>query len=96
MEIILDINSFAVKGHSDSCRLTVENQIGFLDLAVMDFYLTRVSAMAAPSETLHTMKEMGFLEEVRSKSAILLGSYSCFSGPSKISAVRGLEHDDWD
>lgn len=48
-------------------------------------------AMAAALETLHIMKEMGFLEEVRSKSAILLEQLQlAFQDHPKISAVRGL------
>ena len=48
-------------------------------------------AMAAALETLHIMKETGFLEEVRSKSAILLEQLQlAFQDHPKISAVRGL------
>ena len=48
-------------------------------------------AMAAALETLHIMKEMGFLEEVRSKSAILMEQLQlAFQDHPKISAVRGL------
>ena len=48
-------------------------------------------AMAAALETLHIMKEAGFLEEVRSKSAILLEQLRlAFQDHPKISAVRGL------
>ena len=48
-------------------------------------------AMAAALETLHIMKEAGFLEEVRSKSAILLEQLQlAFKDHPKISAVRGL------
>ena len=48
-------------------------------------------AMAAALETLHIMKEMGFLEEVRSKSTILLEQLQlAFQDHPKISAVRGL------
>ena len=48
-------------------------------------------AMAAALETLHIMKEAGFLEEVRSKSAILLEQLQlAFQNHPKISAVRGL------
>jgi len=48
-------------------------------------------AMAAALETLHIMKEVGFLEEVRSKSAILLEQLQlAFQNHPKISAVRGL------
>ena len=48
-------------------------------------------AMAAALETLHIMKEVGFLEEVRSKSAILLEQLQlAFQDHPKISAVRGL------
>ena len=48
-------------------------------------------AMAAALETLHIMKEAGFLEEVRSKSAILLEQLQlAFQDHQKISAVRGL------
>ena len=48
-------------------------------------------AMAAALETLHIMKEMGFLEEVRSKSAILLEQLQlAFQDHPKISTVRGL------
>ena len=48
-------------------------------------------AMAAALETLHTMKEAGFMEEVRSKSAILLEQLQfAFQDHPKISAVRGL------
>ncbi|KJQ59128.1 acetylornithine transaminase [Streptococcus gordonii] len=48
-------------------------------------------AMAAALETLHIMKDMGFLEEVRSKSAILLEQLRlAFQDHPKISAVRGL------
>ncbi len=52
--------------------------------------------MAAALENLAYYERMGFLEEVRSKSAKLTGAATaCFSGPSKISAVRGLRRD-WD
>ena len=48
-------------------------------------------AMAAALETLHIMKEAGFLEEVSSKSAILLEQLQlAFQDHPKISAVRGL------
>ena len=48
-------------------------------------------AMAAALETLHIMKEAGFMEEVRSKSAILLEQLQlAFKDHPKISAVRGL------
>ena len=48
-------------------------------------------AMAAALEILHTMKEAGFMEEVRSKSAILLEQLQfAFQDHPKISAVRGL------
>ena len=48
-------------------------------------------AMAAALETLHIMKEAGFLEEVRSKSDILLEQLQlAFQNHPKISAVRGL------
>ena len=48
-------------------------------------------AMAAALETLHIIKEAGFMEEVRSKSAILLEQLQlAFQGHPKISAVRGL------
>jgi len=48
-------------------------------------------AMAAALETLHIMKEADFLEEVRSKSAILLEQLQlAFQDHPKISAVRGL------
>ena len=48
-------------------------------------------AMAAALETLHIMKEAGFLEEVRSKSAILMEQLQlAFQNHPKISAVRGL------
>ena len=48
-------------------------------------------AMAAALETLHIMKEAGFLEEVRSKSDILLEQLQlAFQEHPKISAVRGL------
>ena len=48
-------------------------------------------AMAAALETLHIMKEAGFLEEVRSKSAILMEQLQlAFQDYPKISAVRGL------
>ena len=48
-------------------------------------------AMAAALETLHIMKEAGFLEEVRSNSAILLEQLQlAFQDHPKISAVRGL------
>lgn len=48
-------------------------------------------AMAAALETLHIMKETGFLEEVRSKSAILLEQLQlAFQDHPNISAVRGL------
>lgn len=48
-------------------------------------------AMAAALETLHIMKETGFLEEVRSKSTILLEQLQlAFKDHPKISAVRGL------
>ncbi|WP_295506794.1 acetylornithine transaminase [uncultured Streptococcus sp.] len=47
--------------------------------------------MAAALETLHIMKEAGFLEEVRSKSDILLEQLQlAFQDHPKISAVRGL------
>ena len=48
-------------------------------------------AMAAALETLHIMKGTGFLEEVRSKSAILMEQLQlAFQDHPKISAVRGL------
>ena len=48
-------------------------------------------AMATALETLHIMKEAGFMEEVRSKSAILLEQLQlAFQDHPKISAVRGL------
>ena len=48
-------------------------------------------AMAAALETLHIIKEAGFMEEVRSKSAILLEQLQlAFKDHPKISAVRGL------
>ena len=48
-------------------------------------------AMAAALETLHIMKEAGFLEGVRSKSDILLEQLQlAFQNHPKISAVRGL------
>ena len=48
-------------------------------------------AMAAALETLHIMKGAGFLEEVRSKSAILMEQLQlAFQYHPKISAVRGL------
>ena len=48
-------------------------------------------AMAAALETLHIMKETGFMEEVRSKSAILLEQLQfAFQDHPKISTVRGL------
>ena len=48
-------------------------------------------AMAAALETLHIMKEAGFMEGVRSKSAILLEQLQlAFQDHPKISAVRGL------
>ena len=48
-------------------------------------------SMAAALETLHIMKETGFMEEVRSKSAILLEQLQlAFKDHPKISAVRGL------
>ena len=48
-------------------------------------------AMAAALETLHIMKEAVFLEEVRSKSAILMEQLQlAFQYHPKISAVRGL------
>ncbi len=48
-------------------------------------------SMAAALETLHIMKEAGFLEEVRSKSDILLEQLQlAFQNHPKISAVRGL------
>ena len=48
-------------------------------------------AMAAALETLHIMKETGFMEEVRSKSAILMEQLQlAFQEHPKISAVRGL------
>ena len=48
-------------------------------------------AMAAALETLHIMKEAGFMEEVRSKSAILLEQLQlAFQDHPNISAVRGL------
>ena len=48
-------------------------------------------AMAAALETLQIMKETGFMEEVRSKSAILLEQLQfAFQVHPKISAVRGL------
>lgn len=48
-------------------------------------------AMAAALETLHIMKEAGFLEEVRSNSAILMEQLQlAFQDHPKIYAVRGL------
>lgn len=48
-------------------------------------------AMAAALETLHIMKGAGFLEEVRSKSAILMEQLQlAFQDHPKISTVRGL------
>ena len=48
-------------------------------------------AMATALETLNIMKETGFMEEVRSKSAILLEQLQlAFQDHPKISAVRGL------
>ena len=48
-------------------------------------------SMATALETLHIMKETGFMEEVRSKSAILLEQLQlAFKDHPKISAVRGL------
>ena len=48
-------------------------------------------AMAAALETLHIMKEAGFLEEVRTKSDILMEQLQlAFQEHPKISAVRGL------
>ena len=48
-------------------------------------------AMAAALETLHIMKEAGFMEEVRSKSAILMEQLQlAFQDYPKVSAVRGL------
>lgn len=48
-------------------------------------------AMAAALETLHIMKEAGFMEEVRSKSAILMEQLQlAFQDHPKISIVRGL------
>ena len=48
-------------------------------------------AMAAALETLHIMKEAGFLEEVRTKSDILMEQLQlAFQDHPKISAVRGL------
>ena len=48
-------------------------------------------AMSAALETLHIMKEAGFMEEVRSKSAILMEQLQlAFQDHPKISAVRGL------
>ncbi|RSI20177.1 Acetylornithine aminotransferase [Streptococcus sanguinis] len=48
-------------------------------------------AMVAALETLHIMKETGFMEEVRSKSAILLEQLQlAFQDHPNISAVRGL------
>ncbi|RSI06876.1 acetylornithine transaminase [Streptococcus sanguinis] len=48
-------------------------------------------AMAAALETLHIIKETGFMEEVRSKSAILLEQLQlAFQDHPNISAVRGL------
>ena len=48
-------------------------------------------AMATALETLHIMKETGFMEEVRSKSAILLEQLQlAFQDHPNISAVRGL------
>ena len=48
-------------------------------------------AMAAALETLHIMKGAGFLEEVRSNSAILMEQLQlAFQDHPKISAVRGL------
>ena len=48
-------------------------------------------AMSAAFETLHIMKEAGFMEEVRSKSTILMEQLQlAFRDHPKISAVRGL------
>ena len=48
-------------------------------------------AMAAALETLHIMKEAGFLEEVRSKSAILMEELQlAFQDHPNIFAIRGL------
>lgn len=48
-------------------------------------------AMAAALETLHIMKGAGFMEKVRSKSAILMEQLQlAFQDHPKISAVRGL------
>ena len=48
-------------------------------------------SMATALETLNIMKETGFMEEVRSKSAILLEQLQlAFKDHPKISAVRGL------
>ena len=48
-------------------------------------------SMATALETLNIMKETGFMEEVRSKSAILLEQLQlAFQDHPKISAVRGL------
>ena len=48
-------------------------------------------AMAAALETLHIIKEVRFLEEVRSNSAILMEQLQlAFQNHPKISAVRGL------
>ena len=48
-------------------------------------------AMAAALETLHIMKEAGFLEEVRTKSDILMEQLQlAFQDHPQISAVRGL------
>ena len=48
-------------------------------------------ALAAALETLHIMKEAGFLEEVRTKSDILMEQLQlAFQEHPKISAVRGL------
>ena len=48
-------------------------------------------SMAAALETLHIMKEAGFMEEVRSKSTILMEQLQlAFRDHPKISAVRGL------
>lgn len=48
-------------------------------------------AMAAALETLHIIKGAGFMEEVRSKSAILMEQLQlAFQDHPKISAVRGL------
>ena len=49
------------------------------------------SRLAAALEALHIMKETGFMEEVRSKSAILLEQLQlAFQDHPNISAVRGL------